>query len=454
MLIKKILIFSFLLLGGIQSQAQELTRILFIFDASNSMNGKWEGATKIVRAREILKEAINELDGVPNLQIALRVYGHQSPITPTFQDCDDTKLEIPFGGDNVAKITSFIDRVEPKGTTPIARSLEAAAEDFPDKNARNIIILITDGQEACDQFPCEVARKLKNKGINVTPFVVGLGIDLKYLNDFNCIGRTYEASTYESFRKVMKSVISDALLNTTVQINLNDIHKKPTETDVSVFLYEAGTKNLKYTFMHTMNFKDNPDTITIIDPELKYDMVVNTLPKVEVKNISVQKYTHNTIPAYCPQGKLVARIKGPTKKSNVKMRVSQAGKSITLNVQDADELQNYIVGKYDLEILTLPRIYKKDIAVNQSAHTYIDIPGSGMLKLKCHKAIVGQIFISEASRQDEWVCDLDPNNLNQTLFLQPGKYKLVYRIESAVSTDYTTEKEFTIRSGENVFMNL
>lgn len=135
MLIKKILIFSFLLLTGIQSQAQELTRILFIFDASNSMNGKWEGATKIVRAREILKEAINELDGVPNLEIALRVYGHQSPITPTFQDCDDTKLEIPFGGDNVAKITSFIDRVEPKGTTPIARSLEAAAEDFPDKNA-------------------------------------------------------------------------------------------------------------------------------------------------------------------------------------------------------------------------------------------------------------------------------------------------------------------------------
>ena len=111
MLIKKILIFSFLLLTGIQSQAQELTRILFIFDASNSMNGKWEGATKIVRAREILKEAINELDGVPNLEIALRVYGHQSPITPTFQDCDDTKLEIPFGGDNVAKITSFMEPV-------------------------------------------------------------------------------------------------------------------------------------------------------------------------------------------------------------------------------------------------------------------------------------------------------------------------------------------------------
>lgn len=452
--IKRFLIFLFFCLTVHQSQAQDLTRILFIFDASNSMNGKWEGATKIIRAREILKEAINELEGRPNLEIALRVYGHQSPITPTFQDCDDTKLEIPFGTGNISKITYFIDHVEPKGTTPIARSLEAAAEDFPDKNARNIIILITDGQEACDQFPCEVARKLKNKGINVTPFVVGLGIDLKYLNDFNCIGRTYEASTFESFRKVMKSVISDALLNTTVQINLNDINKQPTETDVSVFLYEAGTKNLKYTFMHTMNFRNNPDTITIIDPEMKYDMVVNTLPQVEVKNIAIQKYTHNTIPAYCPQGKLVPRIKGPTKKTEVKIRVSQAGKTVTLNVQDAEQLQHYIVGKYDLEILTLPRIYKKDVAINQSAFTYIDIPGSGMLRLKCHKAVVGQIFITDAPRQDEWVCDLDPNNLNQTLYLQPGKYKLVYRLASAVLTDYTTEKEFMIRSGENVFLNL
>lgn len=454
MLLRKLIILFFLLAAGFQAQAQELTRILFIFDASNSMNGKWEGATKIVRAREILKEALKDLEGVPNLEIALRVYGHQSPITPTFQDCDDTKLEVSFGSNNIDKITYFIDHVEPKGTTPIARSLEAAAEDFPDKNARNIIILITDGQEACDQFPCEVARKLKNKGINVTPFVVGLGIDLKYLNDFNCIGRTYEASTFESFRKVMKSVISDALLNTTVQINLNDIYKKPTETDVTVFLYESGTQKLKYTFMHTLNFKDNPDTITVIDPELKYDMVVNTLPQVKVTNISIQKFTHNIIPAYCPQGKIITRIKGPTKQTAVKIRISEAGKTETLNVQDANQIQNYIVGKYDLEILTLPRIYKKEVTVNQGAHTYIDIPGSGMLKLKCNKAVVGQIFIADTPRMDEWVCDLDPTQLTETIYLQPGRYKLVYRLQSAVSTDYTTEKEFIIRSGENVFLNL
>lgn len=121
----------FVVCSGTSFSQQQLTRILFIFDASNSMNGKWEGATKIERAREIMEKTVHDLEGIPNLELALRVYGHQSPITPTFQDCDDTKLEVPFSKDNHQKIINFINYVEPKGTTPIARSLEAAADDFP-----------------------------------------------------------------------------------------------------------------------------------------------------------------------------------------------------------------------------------------------------------------------------------------------------------------------------------
>lgn len=429
---------------------QELTRILFIFDASNSMNGKWEGATKIIRAREILNEALTDLEGTANLEIALRVYGHQSPITPTYQDCNDTKLEVPFGANNFSKIKYFINHVEPKGTTPIARSLEASADDFPDRNARNIIILITDGQEACDEFPCEVARKLKQKGINITPFVVGLGIDLKYLNDFDCIGRFYEASTFESFRKVMKSVISDALLNTTAQINLNDSNKQPTETNTTVFLYQAGTNNLKYTFMHTLNFKGKPDTITTIDPTLKYDMVVNTLPQVRVNNLAIVRNQHNILPADCPQGILVARIKGESKSNLVHVRVMQRGKTETLNVQQVDQQQRYLTGSYDLEILTLPRIYKKNVPISQSAFTYIDIAGSGEFKYKVYKPIVGQIF----TQDNEWVCDINPALLSDRFFLQPGTYKICYRLKDAVSTDYTTTKSFTIQSGDITLLNL
>ena len=227
---------------------QNQTRILFILDASNSMNAEWGKKTRIELAKEQLNKSIEGLRGVPNLEIALRVYGHQSPITATYQDCNDTKLEVAFAANNIDKIKQRVQSIEAKGTTPIARSLEAAAGDFPDTLARNFIILITDGLEACDNDPCVIAKKLKDKGVKVTPFVIGLGMDLSYLEKFKCIGTYFDAESSESFNSTLQTVLKKTLLNTTVQIDLNDITKKPTETNVTMFLYEAGTKNLKYTF--------------------------------------------------------------------------------------------------------------------------------------------------------------------------------------------------------------
>jgi Ca-activated chloride channel family protein len=451
---KKIVLFIALFLCSFAVQSQDLTRILFIFDASNSMNGKWEGATKILRAREILTAAINDLEGIPNLELALRVYGHQSPITPTYQDCNDTKLEIEFKPNNHQQIINFINFVEPKGTTPIANSLEAAAGDFPDRKARNVIILITDGLEACEGFPCAVAKQLKDKGVDVTPFVVGLGIDLSYLNDFSCIGRFYEASTLTSFKKVMKSILSDVINNTSVQIDLQDESLQPKETNRTVFLYKAGTKELRYTFMHTLNTDGNPDTITIIDPEMKYDMVVNTLPRVEVKDITIKKGMHNHIKAYTPQGKLSVKIKGRTKKNEVKVILRQDGKSRTLNVQDMKEVQQYIIGKYDVEVLTLPRLYFDDIDIAQGSYKYINIAGSGQFRYQTSKLIEAQIFVKSKSGEFEWVFDLDAEKTKGELYLQPGDYKIVYRQQGTVSTDYTLIKTFMVQSGETTSVNL
>lgn len=173
----------FFLLHQFQVTGQEVTRILFILDASNSMNAKWGQQTRIEAAKDLLAKAVDSLNGSENLEIALRVYGHQSPITATYQDCEDTKLEVPFGKDNYDRVQNKIRSIVAKGTTPIARSLEAAAGDFPDMNARNVIILITDGLEACDNDPCVIAKKLHDKGVKVTPFCHRIG------NGFNVFGQ-------------------------------------------------------------------------------------------------------------------------------------------------------------------------------------------------------------------------------------------------------------------------
>ena len=141
-----------------------VTRILFVFDASNSMNARWQTHPKIKVAQNLLEKTLDELKGKPNLQLGLRIYGHQSSIKDGAQDCNDTKLEVPLGFDNINWIKKEIKNVKCQGTTPIARSLEKAAYDFPEcDNCRNVIILITDGIEACDEDPCAVSRALQKK---------------------------------------------------------------------------------------------------------------------------------------------------------------------------------------------------------------------------------------------------------------------------------------------------
>lgn len=431
---------------------ETLTRILFILDASNSMNATWGTQTRIDAAKELLAQTVDSLKGTPNLEIALRVYGHQSPITATYQDCNDTKLEVPFGSNNYDKIKYRIRSIEAKGTTPIARSLEAAAGDFPDQTSRNVIILITDGLEACDNDPCVIARKLKEKGVKVTPFVIGLSMDLSYLEKFNCIGTYADAETKDAFRNVLTNVVSKALVNTTVQINLNDIHKNPKETDVTLFLYESGTKNLKYTFVHTINAYGNPDTL-IMDPNIKYDLVVNTIPMIEKKEIILQKYVHNTIVVDAPQGFIKARFINASKPYFVETRVTMHDFEKTLNVQQMNISEKYLVGKYDLEILTLPRI-NMTVDVTQSSTVYADILAPGYFSYKTHSATVAQLFVLKENGMPEWVCNLDDSERAGTIQLQPGNYRIVWRKKSLRSTAYTTQKEFRIYSNKTTSENL
>ena len=154
---------------------------------------------------------LDSLKHIENLEIGLRVYGHQKPVPP--QDCSDTKLEIYFQKSNlvVDRMKTKLKMIRARGTTPIANSLEKGAFDFPNDHARNIIILITDGLESCDGDPCAVSRLFQRKGIILRPFVIGIGLDESYKSTFDCVGTYFDASKEKDFEEVLQVVISHVL---------------------------------------------------------------------------------------------------------------------------------------------------------------------------------------------------------------------------------------------------
>jgi Ca-activated chloride channel family protein len=416
------------------------------------MNSSWGSQTRIQAAREVLNQELEALRNVPNTEIALRIYGHQTPFNNFEQDCNDTKLEVPFGINNLEQIKLKIKTVDAKGATPIARSLEAAAGDFPDTLARNIIILITDGLESCDNDPCIIAKKLKTKGVKVTPFVIGLGMDMSYLDKFSCIGTYSDAEDKESFRNVFKNILNTVLEKTSVQVNLNDITGKPTETNVTMFFYEAGTANLKYTFVHTLNRFGNPDTL-YLDPAIAYDLKVNTTPTLLKAGIILKKHMHNTISVPAPQGFIRLTSMKSNYNPSFEMRVMSKGDSKTLLAQFYNDVYKYLMGTYEVEILTIPRIYKT-VEVTQAAVSTISIDAPGELAYTFNKPLIAQLFLQDKVGFWNGIYTFSDSSTAGKILIQPGTYKLVYRTKDMKSSGYTHEKIITISSNKTNTLNI
>lgn len=448
------LLFSFSSSLFAQEKEVPQNRILFVFDGSQSMFGHWESGMKIDIAKQMLNELLDSLKNVENLDLAFRAYGHQSPfISGRQRDCKDTKLEVPFNGGGAWEIKRALDKIQPKGTTPIAYSLEQSAKDFPPcVNCRNMIILITDGIEECYGDPCAVSLALQSKGIVLKPFVIGIGLDLELIDRFKCIGSYFNANTERSLKDVLNVVISQALNPTSVQVNLMDSYGEPNETDVNMTFYDANSGNMTYNLIHTMNHRGLPDTLSI-DPLASYRMKVHTVPSVIKDSIELSPGIHNIIAIDAPQGDLVMKVQGKHDYENLQAIVRKSGEMNTLNVQRINDKQRYLVGNYDLEILTLPRMYVSNVNVAQSTTTTVEIPQPGMAHIMRKNKGVGDVFIKEGIGLN-WLYSLDPNLTSESIPLQPGDYKVVFRPIGSKRAFYTLERDFTIFSGKSKLVEL
>lgn len=434
------------------SQAQIVrTRILFLFDGSGSMYGVWEKEQKIILAKKVLTKLIDSLGNLPDVEIALRAFGHSSP--KSNQDCKDTRLEVPFAPNNKDVMKEKLKAIIPKGTTPIAYSLSMAASDFPlSKTARNIVVLITDGIEECKGDPCAVSIALQKRGIILKPFIIGLDIGDDYGKQLECAGNFFNAKNEVAFEQIMNVVITNALNNTTTQVNLLDIYGKPTETDVNMTFYDAKSGLIRYNFYHTFNEYGFPDTL-FIDPNYKYNITVHTIPKVEKLNVALNPGKHNVIPINTPQGDLLITMDGFTSYTKLSCLIKESKQNELIHVMDANKQEKLIVGKYDLELLTLPRLKVPNVEIKQNETTKVMVDQPGKISIYSPLPVIGSIY-QMVSGKLEWVTNLDPTQRNQIIIMQPGQYTLSFRRKSARITYYTNEQIFIIKSGASISLNL
>ena len=431
---------------------EEVTRLLFVFDASNSMNAYWGRRRKWDVARELLTASVDSLYGIDGLEVGLRVYGHGTKHVQGQQDCDDTELVVPISKGGNLLIQQELKKLRAQGTTPIARSLLRAADDFAEKkgSGRNVILLITDGIEACDEDPCAVSRALQAQGVIIKPFIIGIGLEEKYKDTFQCVGRYFDASDPESFGDVLDIVIDQAIHRTTAQVNLLDAEGKASGTNLPFELIERHSRHPVLQAVHTLNGAGVPDTL-LLNPVPEYDLVVHSLPSVRTEGVTLEPRTHNHLSISVPTGFIdlsPSRERSALRGIPVTVSRQEEGRCETVNIQNVGTRQRYLAGTYALEFGTTPPIRVDNVHVGDKRIVPVTIPEPGILNLKTGTSGYGGVFQRTESGLD-LVLPFSGDDPSGRLTLQPGRYVVMFRAKHASRTDLSLTRSVDIRPGGN-----
>jgi Ca-activated chloride channel family protein len=179
---------------------------------------------------------------------------------------------------------------------------------------------------------------------------------------------------------------------------------------------------------------------------------VNTVPPVIQRNVSISIGKHNVINIPVPQGNLIIQQEG-RKDSNLTSIIRTKDKIEILNTQQSNETFRYLSGKYEVETLTLPRrIFQVDIQPNKTQS--ILLPSPGIVNFNTISTGYGSLYEMKSDGSQKWVCNLNDRKPQFSLTLLPGKYKIVFRVRQAKGSKYTGFKNFTLKSGETLTVNV
>ena len=442
---RRVITFAALLLLGIAVQAQqpEKTRLLLIMDCSNSMWDHWQSGSKIKVTQQVLLSFLDSISRQHDVDVALRVFGHLN------KEQFGTRLEVPFGSDNIYQLQSKIKTLVPQGGCTAAAALTDALSDFPATgSSRNLILIITDGMDDCDAEICDVARQVQLSGVVVQTFVLCIGGQLSA--HASCAGSVFPVAHEEEFANTLYDIFRLSGHKAKVVLNMVDGGGDLYETEHPVAFYDHRTGVIRQSTIYSVDGKLKPDTL-LLDPLVTYDMSVFTHPPLrrEAMQFSIDRV--NTVDITVSEGTLKVQYAGQRpqwQQTTVDVVVRRAGSGERVAAQAVGETGQYLAGRYDVEVQTLPVTTLRGVEVRGNAATELSVPMPGMLILSKPKGITTGAIFRLRDGQVEFATDLNPSTAGERLLLQPGQYELVLHPQNATKYNKVQTKRFVIESSQ------
>ncbi len=175
--------------GSSPEKMGDEVRTVLVLDASGSMWGQIEGQAKIVIAKEVMTDLINNLPD--NSYAGLVAYGHRRK-----GDCQDVEELVPLRAIDKKGLVDKVQALNPKGKTPITSSIRMTAEKLKTVEEETTIILVSDGKETCEEDPCALVKELKEAGIRFTMYVIGFDVSTEEKAQLECMAKAGEGQYF------------------------------------------------------------------------------------------------------------------------------------------------------------------------------------------------------------------------------------------------------------------
>lgn len=433
-----------------KGRPEDRFRVLFLLDASSSMDKKWGKETLWDVAKKTIDDFSYFLQKNYNVEMGLRVYGHQYVLAEN--NCEDSRLEVPIEENSAAKISAKLKTIKFRGTTPLTYSLEKSAEDLGCNSKKNMIILITDGYETCNRNPCAMAEKLLDFRISIKPLIIGLNIDPKEIQHLHCIGDFKNARNKEDFKKELYNSFINVANRRSFSLFLKNGSKKISETKTPFTVFNAKNNELIGSYYHHLSANNLPDTITIGNYDSIY-IKLHSTPPIYSDMYKLKKYVHNKLDLDYPNGNLIISWDTiPGKIYDPSIGLIMKDSTVLEKIYIPNQIQ-LLEDKYQLLLNTIPPLNYYNLLISNQKDKVIKLSPPGMLTLSYTAPIFGDLY-SYRDGQMVKCFTLNSSKNIENLSLLPGKYKLIYRSQRSITIHGTFEKEFNMTSYTTMSISL
>ena len=149
---------------------------MLVFDASGSMSGNgWgygsESPTTVSRIDKVRSALTKVLPSITRFRrVGLITYG-----PGPYNQCN-VRLNLEPTENAADRIMREVNALVPAGRTPLTSAVEQAANVLDFREKPGLIVVLTDGEETCGGFPCDVGNELHSAAERLIVHVIGLRV--------------------------------------------------------------------------------------------------------------------------------------------------------------------------------------------------------------------------------------------------------------------------------------